>query len=125
MSPRGYRPLVKESTQDQWHAEPEEQTAAKRKKLRLLFDAAAATVVVLVATIVLLRGLDVWSEPPVLENVEVDMATDVPEQPTENSEAAVTIALEAPSEADQRVASPTRVGAGASRRGRAFTHRQR
>ncbi len=103
--PAGIPPLVKESTQDQWHAEPEEQTAAKRKKLRLLFDAAAATVVVLVATIVLLRGLDVWSEPPVLENVEVDMATDVPEQPTENSEAAVTIALEAPSEADQRVAS--------------------
>jgi type II secretory pathway predicted ATPase ExeA/tetratricopeptide (TPR) repeat protein len=103
--PAGIPPLVEEGTQDQWHAEPEEQTAAKRKKLRLLFDAAAATVVVLVATMVLLRGLDVWSEPPVLDNVEVDMATDVPEQGTENFEAAVTISLEAPSEADQRVAS--------------------
>ena len=106
--PAGIPPLVNEGTQDQWHAKPEEQTAAKKKKLRLLFDAAAATIVILVATIVLLRGLDVWSEPPVLENTEVDMAadmTDMLEQPTEKSAAAVTISLEPPSDVDQRVAT--------------------
>ena len=106
--PAGIPPLVNEGTQDQWHAKPEEQTAAKKKKLRLLFDAAAATIVILVATIVLLRGLDVWSEPPVLENTEVDMAadmTDMLEQPTEKSDAAVTISLEPPSDVDHRVAT--------------------
>jgi tetratricopeptide (TPR) repeat protein len=106
--PAGIPPLVNEGTQDQWHAKPEEQTAAKKRKLRLLFDAAAATIVILVATIVLLRGLDVWSEPPVLENTEVDMAadmTDMLEQPTEKSTAAVTLSLEPPSDVDQRVAT--------------------
>jgi type II secretory pathway predicted ATPase ExeA/tetratricopeptide (TPR) repeat protein len=103
--PAGIPPLVNEGTQDPWHAEPEKQTAAKKKKLRLLFDAAAATIVVLVAAIVLLRGLDVWSEPPALENTEVDMATDVTEQPTEKSDATVTISLKSPSDVDQHVAT--------------------
>jgi len=103
--PAGIPPLTDKAAEDLWPAKPEEQTEAKRKKLRLLFDAAVATVVILVATVVLLQGLDVWSEPPVPEETEVSVATEAPEPPAENPDASITILLEGTSEVDQRVAS--------------------
>ena len=103
--PAGIPPLTNQAAEDQWPAKPEEQTEAKRKKLRLLFDAAAATVVILVATVVLLRGLNIWSEPPVPEETDVSAAMEAPELPTEKPGDSVTILLEGTSDLDQRVAS--------------------
>jgi tetratricopeptide (TPR) repeat protein len=69
-----------------------------------LFDAAAATVVILVAAVVLLRGLDVWSDPQAPEETDVSVATEAPEPPAEEPGASITILLEGTSEVDQRVA---------------------
>lgn len=73
--PSGIPPLNHAGAEeDRWRIDPDEREAAKTKKWRRLFDAAAATVLVLVLTASLLRGLDIWPDPPVSEDLEAESA---------------------------------------------------
>ena len=73
--PSGIPPLNHAGAEkDRWRTDPDNREAAKTKKWRRLFDAAAATVLALVLAASLLRGLDIWSDQPVADDLEVETA---------------------------------------------------
>lgn len=71
--PAGIPPLINDGGRDRWQAGTGDRPAAKRRKRRL-FEAAAAAVLMLLATVALVRGLDVWSEQPASENAYAENA---------------------------------------------------
>jgi len=82
-------PLIGDDGWDGWRGQSGRAAATRKRKWRRLFDAAAAAILVLVAAISLLRGLDVWSEPPAPAPDNAGQA-----EPSDRSEASPQVAAE-------------------------------
>lgn len=82
-------PLSGDDGHEGWRGHGAGAGAAKKRKWRRLFDAAAAAILVLVAAISLLRGLNIWSEPPVPASDSAGRA-----EPSDSSEAPPQVAAE-------------------------------
>ncbi len=82
-------PLIGEDGWDGWRGQSGRASATRKRKWRRLFEAAAAGILVLVAAISLLRGLDVWSEPPTPAPDKTGQA-----EPSDRSEAPPQVAAE-------------------------------